>query len=872
MDGGETPAPPVRKRTESIGGGSDSELSEGWNIIDQADVASHDGESLPSSDGESVEVIDAEEESRESITDTDVEGDTHLTPVTAVEAISESESPVVPQGTPREEMFDPSFRWFLIYATAAVLVSNLAFMVAENALAWTEDVNVDTPSFLRDFPTTPKLSDGVKLKNIPWAEKEDVIVEVIDDHHTDHVTRNSGSKIQGKSQSYEANRKQQYKQSSGRSEKNKNERSYKQPDEKYKQQHETIYKHHNEKAQHQNQKFNDNQMGKFLNSLGELTGSPETKDKLKQVFLILDALQIGLHDLDDIVTENSELQNVLKNQKHKLFQIVTEMEYGVTKSIDRVATHILNKVRKLERRFEHQWCELEKRGHQEQLKGLFYDCQEDEKNKHEFQGLKQPEETKPHQESSLNKFSNIDINLNSFQYQVDRDSPGKEHSNSHSEEIKEIEDYYVLVSNEIKNNDAFLKEKSLVNSSPNKENERNDQSINKEDSFTKNGDTIIISDNEEIEEKRYDSQNQKDKRTYHDDKRKQFGSREKYFEENPKYNGGKRNMYNERRKHKNENVHYNDKSGYNKEEQKQNDKKWEYNDQKSHFNEKHKNYEGRNPRKHEDRRTFSEEKRKYTERFESYKQNPNKEQNENRESHGKSEKSVPNSGPELIRKYLKESCEKGKHKLTNIYEKLKGYVDSKLRVPKEMFDSLYAKYCQVNDESLKWKKRYNREHPKGDFREKNNKNFFKDELTIGDDLNKNFRIIDITEMRTEKEAGDAAKDKFVVPDNQPRQWVFNADETMYDNKSNLTGDWFFKAGESRTKMRWSNNRSSWLFDRAADRRAQPRPSYWFSGRRKNWYFRRAWARQNCRHNPHSTWCGFSEEESLTVPHPSVNLR
>lgn len=61
-----------------------------------------------------------------------MEGDTHLTPVTAVEAFSESESPVVPQETPREEMFDPSFRWFLIYATAAVLVSNLAFMVAES--------------------------------------------------------------------------------------------------------------------------------------------------------------------------------------------------------------------------------------------------------------------------------------------------------------------------------------------------------------------------------------------------------------------------------------------------------------------------------------------------------------------------------------------------------------------------------------------------------------------------------------------------------------------------------------------------------------------------------------------------------------------
>lgn len=63
-----------------------------------------------------------------------MEGDSQLAPVadTAVMSSTESDNPNIPQETPQEEMFDSSFCWFLFFATAAVLISNMAFMVAES--------------------------------------------------------------------------------------------------------------------------------------------------------------------------------------------------------------------------------------------------------------------------------------------------------------------------------------------------------------------------------------------------------------------------------------------------------------------------------------------------------------------------------------------------------------------------------------------------------------------------------------------------------------------------------------------------------------------------------------------------------------------
>lgn len=52
----------VRKRTESYGAGSDSDVSDGWNFVEHVDTNQPD---VPSSDGESVEVIEPDNESTE---------------------------------------------------------------------------------------------------------------------------------------------------------------------------------------------------------------------------------------------------------------------------------------------------------------------------------------------------------------------------------------------------------------------------------------------------------------------------------------------------------------------------------------------------------------------------------------------------------------------------------------------------------------------------------------------------------------------------------------------------------------------------------------------------------------------------------------
>jgi hypothetical protein len=185
-----------------------------------------------------------------------------------------------------------------------------------------------------------------------------------------------------------------------------------------------------------------------------------------------------------------------------------------------------------------------------------------------------------------------------------------------------------------------------------------------------------------------------------------------------------------------------------------------------------------------------------------------------------------------------------------------------------MFDSLFANYCQVNDDSFKWEKRFDKDHPKGDFSGKNTKNVFKDELVIGDSVDKNMRIVEV-KVGSEDEPGNPANDNIIIPNNQQRQWTFSYDESYLNNSRNQTGDWFFRVGESRSKIRWSQQRGDWWFERASCRRSHhPRDS----GRRKNWYFRRAWARQNCRDYPNDEWCDFSEEEKVTVPHSSRTLR
>jgi len=1001
MDGSESvPISPKRKRSES-NGGSDSELSEGWNIIDQTDVNNHD---ILSSDesGESVEVIDVEDEPQEN--DIKLEKDSkrlhpavdpceEVTPAedspatnTPVMPITEPEVPALPEGATNEEMFDPSFRLFLTYAAIILAISHLANLLADNITTWNTGSNVEAPSFLRDLPTTPRLLSGNEaVPNTPWTDDEASIVQVFKDRDR---KRKLGTKIYTKSQSYEVNYKQSHQMRNERFDEHKNTKVNKQQNNKYtkyqnnqnlKQNKEHHEKHNSEEYNKQqkihnekytkplNRKLSENREGEtkkdhsynsddyeiseYFNTLRESTSSFETKGKLNQVFLILDALNIGLNDLEEVVSENSELQSVLKKQKYKLSQVLTEMEYGVSKSLDRVATSVLNKVKKLERRFEQEWCELEKRGHQDELRGLFYECRENERFQNDFEDTLTPsEEMKNPNVAPTKESSKIDLNWNSYEYQVDKDSPGKEPSHTNGNVINEMDDYYTLVKSEMQNSIEFPKGQEDVQLNS----ESGDSLPSDQDNKVKNSDKRQGFSDESNEIKYFDTTGKqhynKDKhcdtkerqhnngkrdntKEKYFDKERRHNAREKHYGDNDegkgndkdtyynegkhfdgkskdsdckskhndvkgKYNGAKEKYYNEGKKfsdkgkrndaeekpysegkhddkekandgknkkyyneatnfdnkgehnyvnkdtHYNEGKHFDDKG-------KRNDEKEKYYNEGKHYDDKRRYY---NDKKHVDERGF--DKQKFSD---------SKWRNNHREMN--SEKSMPKSEPDFVRKYLKESCEKGKTKVKNLYEKLKTFIDSKLMVPKNIFDSLFAKYCRVNDDSYKWEKRFYRENPKGDFNVKNNNNLYKDDLVVGDNVNRNVRIIDITETSPEDEAGDEMSDNIIIPNNQRKQWVFSHDEPSHDNQTNLTGHWFFKAGESRSKMRWLHRRGDWWFERASHRRSQPWSAR-FSDKYKNWYFRRAWARHNCPNNPGDNWC----EETLTVPNASANFR
>uniref|UniRef100_A0A1B6JPI9 Uncharacterized protein n=1 Tax=Homalodisca liturata TaxID=320908 RepID=A0A1B6JPI9_9HEMI len=183
---------------------------------------------------------------------------------------------------------------------------------------------------------------------------------------------------------------------------------------------------------------------------------------------------------------------------------------------------------------------------------------------------------------------------------------------------------------------------------------------------------------------------------------------------------------------------------------------------------------------------------------------------------------------------------------------------------------MYERYCKFSDKGFKWDRNFKNDQVKGDFAGKDKERHSKRATPVIKDRKKyaesvvEITIIDESEKKDKREPNDAGKDKVILPTNKPRQWTFAYKSTSVTNKTNKNGDWFIKSGESRSKTRWSHHRSDWLFDRASYRRSNPHPPNWFAGRRKNWFFRRAWARQQCRENPYDSWCERPEEETVTV--------
>ncbi|XP_046677678.1 uncharacterized protein LOC124365735 [Homalodisca vitripennis] len=867
MEAGESGVGEKRKRTESNGGSSDSDLSDGWNFVDQLDINNPD---VPSSDGESVEVIEAEDEIPERGIEPDGEPDA---PEAASQLVSKPETPVVQvsqeevgaagtSGTEhsaptrvveagREEMFDSSFRWFLFFATSAVLVSNLAYMATDNALDWKMEMNVETPAFLRDLPITQKLQDSLP-PSMTWADKYDVTVDTLDELYANEEQADKGM---------------------ARTSDNPLD--------------DIIQFNENSKGvwKKQSLKIDNHQVRKYFEVLNEITGSAEMHNKFAQALLILDALHVGLKDLEDVVTENSELHRVLRKQKDTLFNALNEVELGVSRSMEKLATNVLNKVKKLERRFENQWCKLEKTGYKEELKGLFYECQENEEKAFE----KDPKNTndvekrkdKPIFNEKNNKNSNEKDSkhfnerkdgqkqtvVEGYQYEVDKDSTGKVYSKQTGEGRKNG-DYYKLLKSE-KNIDVkqLNKQKHKRFNSADIQYIYGDSSDGNEGEFYREKNKHFNSGKGEY----FSEMNQKNEKTktesikYGDKPSSKFSHRMK--DGNPTSD----KFRNEAPESKSESLP--DKATFEfvtrfLKESCKNGLVSDYQSLKNKLNEK----------VNIPSELFSKMHDKYCKNVDnSLKQNKPTTDNFQRDvPQAKRETfTVDKSAVDIVTKYLKDNC--GKSQSSNnkmapdTYHTLKDVVNEKVKIPPETFDKMYERYCKFSDKGFKWDRNFKNDQVKGDFAGKDKERHSKRATPVIKDRKKyaesvvEITIIDESEKKDKREPNDAGKDKVILPTNKPRQWTFAYKSTSITNKTNKNGDWFIKSGESRSKTRWSHHRSDWLFDRASYRRSNPHPPNWFAGRRKNWFFRRAWARQQCRENPYDSWCERPEEETVTVP-------
>lgn len=94
-----------------------------------------------------------------------------------------------------------------------------------------------------------------------------------------------------------------------------------------------------------------------------------------------------------------------------------------------------------------------------------------------------------------------------------------------------------------------------------------------------------------------------------------------------------------------------------------------------------------------------------------------------------------------------------------------------------------------------------------------------------------------------------------------KQWSFVINESDIGNSSGVSGDWFIKSGEARSKIRNSNHKSDWLFERAKGRQVT-RQDYYSSAM---WVFRRAYARHQCRLSPNLPWCQWQKQTIKTFP-------
>lgn len=679
-----------------------------------------------------------------------------------------------------------------------------------------------------DLPVTPKLPQQVDTQTkIAWANKEEVTVdsvEIVGEEVDEKIVKSTEERTTA----------------------------------------EIKHSPFNENRQKSSLKINNHDVGKYFRDLSDVTVSNEAQNKFSQTLLILDALHIGLNDLEDVVTESSELHQVLKSQKETLANVLAEIRSGVSRSMEKMATNVLDKVQRLERNFEIQWCRLEKSGHKDELKGLFYECQEnEEKHNHHYDQRNQFEE------KSLKKSRFV---KDSYQYEVDKDSTGKEYRQENS---KENDVYFDFVKNERHDKNKHDNE----NENKHSEHSRSQDHLNP----VKGEKTINVDEINEYENKYKQKQLKENKKYENLDKLSNY---DKSAFNNEKYN----RLNNQKSaKHENSGEHFNKKpDGENCE--KYNNAEFEHSERKdlkrdyqtkifeSKRSEDTKSKHYKNSGKHEDtnsknqhirhdenlgkfehvrtegrpaegKPTYSEQSEKYgksnqyekTLKFESSKdynheekgsrnvkheesklnekyynvKNSQKEQKKNpdestyqKSDYDKNQKPYTfiKRAAEKLGKYLKEKCDKNRQKTTDLYNKVKEGVKEKMKIPMEMFNNMFNTYCSSNKNNQK-KDEHRREQLKGDYKRNSHDRsmFFNDESIKVEDNGeiKSFVDLKLADSKKGNVSPLVKKDNNVVEQsNEIHQWKFIYPSPSLNNESNVEGDWFIKAGESRSKARW----------------------------------------------------------------------
>lgn len=619
------------------------------------------------------------------------------------------------------------------------------------------------------------------------------------------------------------------------------------------------YNSFNENRQKLSLKINNHDVGKYFQDLRDVTVSNEAQNKFSQTLLILDALHIGLNDLEDVVTESSELHQVLKSQKETLVKVLAEIRSGVSRSMEKMATNVLDKVQRLERNFEIQWCRLEKSGHKDELKGLFYECHENEEKHNNYY-----DQRSQFEEKSLkkNRFAK-----DSYQYEVDRDSTGKEYSRHENSQENDV--YYDFVKNERHATNGYEHEnknkqaehlRSLDRSNPlNDEKPINVDDMNdyenkyrqkqlKENKKYDNLDKLTNYDkNAFIDEKyknnqksakhenskEYSSKNpdgknfEKDKKhsnaEYERSERKDFkkDDQTKFFEdqrsEDTKSKQFKNSEKHENTNSKNQNIGNVEHLGrfdHVRTEGQYSEKPEKYG--KSNKYEKTLKFETSKDHNHMNKgsRNFKHEESRSNEKYYSVK-NSQKEQKKSpdestyqKSDYGTNQKPYTfiKTAAEKLGKYLKEKCDKNRQKTTDLYNKVKEGVKEKMKIPMEMFNSMFNTYCSTNKNNQK-KDEHKREQLKGDYKRNSHDRsmYINDESITVEDNGDIKSFVDLKLADSKKGNGSPLVKKdnnFVEQSNEVHQWTFIYPSHSPNNESNVEGDWFIKAGESRSKARW----------------------------------------------------------------------